>query len=169
MKKIAIKGDGTEETGKKIIKYLESLGGDNCIYLSGCSLRYYYINDAGRICGDILKCPIGYTLIPLPSEPQEPTFPRRMLVSNEPDGGLDGFEERTVLFEKDGFYHAVSIESESDYKNDSFRDYCVYKWNYAKELPKESESEVQIRELQAQVAQISETIKKLKEVDRCSR
>lgn len=43
MENLVFKGDGNEETGNKIIKVLESLGGINSYKLSGCSMCYYYI------------------------------------------------------------------------------------------------------------------------------
>jgi hypothetical protein len=165
MKKIAIKGDGTEETGKKIIKYLESLGGVNTDNRCGDSNGCYYINDMhNAIRFSPMHIPIGYTLITLP---QELTFPRRMLVSND-NGCVKTWDNRIVLLEKGGFYHAVGFGYEEEFCDNS-RAYVVDKWSHAKELPQESESDVQIRELEAQIAQISETIKKLKEVDRCSK
>lgn len=44
MEKIAFRGDGTEETGRKIIKTLEKMGGKNPFGLKGTSLNPYWIN-----------------------------------------------------------------------------------------------------------------------------
>ena len=41
--KIAYKGDGTKETGKKIIAELERLGGVNTRHWDGSTNYYYYI------------------------------------------------------------------------------------------------------------------------------
>ena len=65
--KICIKGDGTAEYGRKIIKYLEGLGGrNNIIYkFDGSSHNcFYYINEDFIIMG-IFYIPEGYKEISL--------------------------------------------------------------------------------------------------------
>ena len=47
--KIAFKGDGTLETGEKIITRLKSLGGSNPINHKGTGTIYYCINSVGNI------------------------------------------------------------------------------------------------------------------------
>ena len=44
-KNVAIKGDGTAETGKRIIEYLEGIGARNCAHCTGSFAVYYYIDD----------------------------------------------------------------------------------------------------------------------------
>jgi len=67
--KPCFKGDATKETGGKIIKYLESIGGKNTRCFNGMSgiLPFYYISDEDGIiyCSDGL--PLGHTLCELPS------------------------------------------------------------------------------------------------------
>ena len=48
-KKIGFKGDGTVETGEKIIKHLKDLGGINYDDLSGAYRSYYYIDHNNKI------------------------------------------------------------------------------------------------------------------------
>ena len=67
MKKVAIKGDDTAETGRKIIEYLEGLGGVNYYGLNGRSIVYYLIDSNGRINGEV-ELPDTHTLITLPNE-----------------------------------------------------------------------------------------------------
>jgi hypothetical protein len=66
--KVCFKGDGTDNTGIKIINELIRLGGENIGKYDGNSDgRYYYINDVGSV--DIESAiPKGYTLTELPSE-----------------------------------------------------------------------------------------------------
>jgi hypothetical protein len=65
--KVCFKGDGTDETGIKIINELIRLGGKNIGKYDGNSNSYYYINDVGSV--DIeFNIPKGYTLTELPSE-----------------------------------------------------------------------------------------------------
>jgi hypothetical protein len=66
--KVCFKGDGTNETGDKIINELIRLGGENIGKYDGNSDgRYYYINDKGNV--DLeYNIPKGYTLTELPSE-----------------------------------------------------------------------------------------------------
>ena len=67
MKKVAIKGDGTEATGRKIIEYLKGLGGVNEIEANGHSKAYYLINVNGCIdCA--FQLPDTHTLITLPND-----------------------------------------------------------------------------------------------------
>ena len=64
--KIAYKGDGTKETGEKIIAKLERLGGTSFYGHKGCSTGYYAINIHGDItCRNTLDR--TYTLISLES------------------------------------------------------------------------------------------------------
>ena len=67
MNKISLQSDGTIETGKKIINYLETLGGVNLYKLSGAGVRsvgsgaYYYIDSSNIIRSDY-SIPNGQTL-----------------------------------------------------------------------------------------------------------
>lgn len=58
--KICYKGDGTRETGNKIIKALQDLGGSNSGWLEGSLGMYYYIDERLRISGSG-NPPKGYT------------------------------------------------------------------------------------------------------------
>ena len=49
MKNIAIKGDGTLTTGRKIISLFTSLGAYNNEFRDGSSIHYYYINKDNNI------------------------------------------------------------------------------------------------------------------------
>ena len=60
---VAIKGDGTPETGNRIINYLEGLGSMNSNCLKGGLAVYYFINDKNEICSRY-NLPAGYELIP---------------------------------------------------------------------------------------------------------
>lgn len=70
-KLICYKGDGTLETGSKIIKALVSLGGVNRDRLKGTSHDFYYINKFNGI-GSMLYIPKGYTLSEIPTTVETP-------------------------------------------------------------------------------------------------
>lgn len=73
MKKVCYKSEGTEETGAKIIKKLEELGGVNTEpYIYGTdSCAYYYIDEGGVIAAR-WYIPSGYTLATLEDELTSP-------------------------------------------------------------------------------------------------
>ena len=120
-KEICIKGDGTEEYGKKIILYLESLGGYNLNWFNGSDKNYYYIN-LHNIIGISGEIPSGYTEISLKKE-----FPRKMLVS---DNHLD-WTERLVLGIFDIEYDKPVC---AEYYNPARSKKSVITWRYAKEI-----------------------------------
>lgn len=64
--KVAIKALNREH-GKEVIKYLESIGGNNVYGMEGTGIKYpyYYITEFNSITNDC-KVPEGYTLIELP-------------------------------------------------------------------------------------------------------
>ena len=61
--KVAYKGDGTKEVGKKIIDELERLGGVNYHCKSGISSNYYYIDKTDNRIYYSINLPKTYTLI----------------------------------------------------------------------------------------------------------
>ena len=61
---ITLKGDGTLETGEKIITRLRSLGASNSHNYTGFVNAYYYINCIGDITNTIYF-PVGYKLVTL--------------------------------------------------------------------------------------------------------
>ena len=66
--KVCFKGDGTNETGDKIINELIKLGGKNVSDYGGNSNnRYYYINDKGNVSMEY-DIPKGYELVSLNKE-----------------------------------------------------------------------------------------------------
>jgi hypothetical protein len=66
--KVCFKGDGTDNTGIKIIDELERLGGKNVSDYGGNSNnRYYYINDKGNVSMEY-DIPQGYELVSLNKE-----------------------------------------------------------------------------------------------------
>lgn len=67
--KVAIKGDGTKEYGKKIIEYFKNLGIDTYCY-KGTDLEYYYVNILGNF-RSYKELPEGYTEISLKEEWKE--------------------------------------------------------------------------------------------------
>lgn len=69
--KVCIKGDGTKEYGKKIIEYLEGLGGKNGPFeFKAYGNNYYHIKENGSISFEN-QIPEGYTEISLKSESLE--------------------------------------------------------------------------------------------------
>ena len=93
--KIAFKGDGTLERGKRIIAELERLGGVNKWYFH-CSIKghYYFIDERGKIQYNIL-IPEGYTLAELP---EEKTFVHANGIENKYQHIIDEqFEKLTQL------------------------------------------------------------------------
>lgn len=68
--KVAIKGNGTDEYGGKIIEYFEKLGNNRSFAIFGRYINYCYVNNDGIISySDIL--PEGYTEISLKDEEKE--------------------------------------------------------------------------------------------------
>jgi hypothetical protein len=66
--KVCFKGDGTDNTGIKIIDELERLGGKNVSdYGGNANNRYYYINDKGNVSMEY-DIPQGYELVSLNKE-----------------------------------------------------------------------------------------------------
>ena len=65
--KVCFKGDGTYETGTKIINELIRLGGKNVGVWGDSKGNYYCINDKGNVSMEF-DIPKGYTLTELPSE-----------------------------------------------------------------------------------------------------
>ncbi len=91
MEKICFKSDGTKETGTKIIKTLENLGGvnENHNYATGLKGWIYYIDEDSNIIDFSDKVPEGYILENVHTF-KVPTFPRVMVVSDDSftDSGL---------------------------------------------------------------------------------
>lgn len=71
-KLICYQGNGTLETGSKIIKALEDLGGVNTMGYEGKGTNYYYIRTDNVI--DYEEILYGYTLLELPKEPELNTY-----------------------------------------------------------------------------------------------
>ncbi len=65
--KVAIKGDGTEEYGKKIIEYFNKIG-TNCLNVSGVNGNRYYYLDEEKDLWFRDSLPEGYTEISLKEE-----------------------------------------------------------------------------------------------------
>lgn len=65
--RIAYKGDGTKETGKKIIAELERLGGVNYYCHGGIGDSYYHIDKTGNRIYSSPILPLAYTLTQLAS------------------------------------------------------------------------------------------------------
>ena len=65
--KVAIKGDGTKEYGKRIINYLEFLGARNRLNFDGINPHFWCITDPDfkPWIGAYESPPSGYTLITL--------------------------------------------------------------------------------------------------------
>lgn len=152
-KKIAFKSDGTKETGKKIIKALEELGGVNNFCLTGQTLCCYYINNqncidhvfSGELRGYELKDIHTYT------KETELTFPRKMLV-------WDNDESKVV----EDTVHGIFPDRASEWKVIGNRG--TYK--FAKEIPKSttetSEKEKKADELIRLANEMLELAKELK-------
>ncbi len=145
-KKVCIKGDGTEETGKRIINYLEGLGGVNSNCLKGGLAVYYFINDKNEIyCRYDL--PAGYELATLPEPTPEKTFPREMWV-------WDTYFHNRGKMVVDGMYKDKYIAN---------RDDRWYVFNYAKEIDSEQTNPLttdeKIADLQKQIDELKNMMK----------
>jgi hypothetical protein len=79
--KVAIKSDGTPNKGKKIISFLESLGGNIWPFFRGIGV-YYYINKWDNITYDNY-IPSGYVEIQLPGETQVERNPKRVAIKSD--------------------------------------------------------------------------------------
>lgn len=118
---LAIKGDGTKETGINIIKYLEIFGAKNKHEFDGTfRYLYYYINKNNVI--DISKTiPIGYFICTFKKAiPPKSKFPKQMLCWNT----AKTKPQIDIVF---GYF--LERKSEFKYIGNSRN------WRYARELP----------------------------------
>lgn len=100
--KVAIKGDGTEEYGKKIIEYFEKLGADNSFNrFDGSSDGYYYIEEDGCLSGKN-QLPEGYTEISLKEEESWLDKDERLFHKEEEKEYKCGLNEAIGAFSKFG-------------------------------------------------------------------
>lgn len=113
MEKLCYKSDGTAETGAKIIKKLEELGGVNNYELKGVSYAnpYYFIDTEGKIYNND-KIPSGYTIATLEDEL---TFPFEAMVWDDDESQA---KQRVVFNIDENLYYPVccysAIECVSD-------------------------------------------------------
>ena len=142
-KKVCIKGDGTEKTGKRIIEYLEGLGGVNKNGYYGDSKHKYYIDYNGCIRNN--TPPSDYELITIPEQTPEKTFPREMWVW---DDSRHNRQKEIV----DGMYKDKYIARRKD-------EWFVF--NYAKEIepPKPLTTDEKIADLQRQIDELKQSMK----------
>ena len=143
-KKVAIKGDCTVETGKRIINYLEGLGWVNSSNF-GFMGNYYYSLDRNGHIGYTPDIPLGYELITLPEPTPEKTFPREMWV-------WDRSELYGMAAIVDGMYKGRYMVADGG-------DYDTYK--YAKEIepPKPLTTDEKIADLQKQIDELKKMMK----------
>lgn len=148
MKKVCIKGDGTEETGKRIIEYFVSFGGLNTGLNTGATVYYYYINDNIIVVDS--EIPIDYELITLPESTPEKTFPREMLVWDEN-------ESRAIKYWVKGVFEGRYVVMA--YPNNPDCNWVVF--NYAKEIepPKPLTTDEKIANLQKQIDELKQQIR----------
>lgn len=161
MEKVCFKSDMTQATGKKIIATLERMGGRNKNGFIGYALGdplYYYINADGNITHNWNKQPDGYRLASL-DEFDKP-LPMRMLVSDD----NMSWSERIVIHIADWYCITVNHLFEKEYEQRA--GFACSAWRYCKELPTDStekqQLEKELTELKAKVAEMEETVKKMK-------
>ena len=120
-----------EEHGKKVIEYLESIGGVNGRKYEGrCIGCYYFIDLSGTISYNY-NLPPGYTAITLP---EEKTFPRKMLVW---DNIYAIPVERIVITDLgENFQNRYVVEAFEPLIDNKKRVIC---YNFAKEIPEPEE------------------------------
>ncbi len=145
-KNVAIKGDGTPETGKRIINYLEGLGGVNSSNFGFVGNYYYSLDGNGHI-GYTPDIPLGYELATLPEPTPEKTFPREMWVWD--DNELRPFKKTVIGLFKDRYVVDVYIEDH----------WAVYK--HAREIdpPKPLTTDEKIADLQKQIDELKNMMK----------
>lgn len=116
------------EHGKKVIEYLESLGGINDYYLNGNSVnKYYGITPENKI---RITDYVDYKIKSLPTEK---TFPRVMLVRQDKN---DNWEQRFIISKIDILprpYIAQCRCTTKDEFEKSNKKYLTC-WEYAKEI-----------------------------------
>ena len=143
-KKVALLGDGTMETGERIIKYLEGLGGINSRGCDGHMRSRYYLIDDNNDIDYFTNKPLDYELVTLP-EPnsKNKTFPREMWVWDE-------IEVYAVKQTVDGMYKDRYVVSDSQGR----KDWKIFK--HAKEIepPKPLTTDEKIADLQKQINEL---------------
>ena len=139
------------EHGRKVIEYWKSKGGDTLgmsgsqTKKGGCLCRYYGVIDGCFDCySERQAAENNAEIIELPKE--ENSFPRVMLVSNNPIKGNNDGIKQLVISIVDGIAISVggtqySLEQyyqdlKEEKSNPIFR---LYPWRYAKELPEKVE------------------------------
>lgn len=149
-KKVAILGDGTIETGKRIIKYLEGLGGINSHGCDGHMRSSYYLIDDNNNIDYFTNKPLDYELVTLPElappgyEPTyEKTFPREMLVWDEA-------EVYAIKQTVDGMYKDRYVVKDSQGR----QDWEIFKHAKEIELPKPLTTDEKIADLQKQIDEL---------------
>ena len=162
---VCIKGDGSHETGSKLIKYLKSLGGITYLEMNGTvDNAYYFITKNNNFIAYTYEKPDGYTLIDLPEDkpedkPEESPLPKWMWVGNS----TDTLYKRFVLFiDKNGM--AVAIDGADDpmhkryisYANSDKQHYSATTWYYYKDIEKVPENQLlkELEEMKQKIAEI---------------
>jgi len=160
---ICLKGDSTKEIGKRIIKYLESIGGSNVNLYRGDSLAYYFIRD-GIITGGG-HIPPGYVLINLPEEkPEEKPFPKWMWVKDSIKD-KEPLKRFVVFIDKND--KAVCVSNAKDdkgpeyiaYVNGDVDGYEFTGWGYYCDIKEDSTDEIQ--QLKNEVNNLKQQLKDL--------
>ena len=156
---VCLKGDGTIETGKKIIKHLKILGGilDLSNFIASNKDSYYFIKREGIITCENFQPP-GYILIDLP---EEKPLPKWMWVW---DGSEKLAVKRYVISQlKNNHYIALAnsaLEECSEYQEylDGGLGYMLYPYLHAKDIEAESPLLKELETLKQRIAKIEKQI-----------
>ena len=141
MKKVAIKSRGGDH-GLRVIKYLESIGGNNVLSLNGRdSSAYYLIENPNNFIGAYPGIPEGYTEILLPEE-EESKYPRMMWVNDtSEDSARKNKRECNIIAEVFckyfGKIYVAFINSSNNY--------CT--WKYAVEIEQPQTIELTLQQI----------------------
>lgn len=118
--KVAIK-QLSNEHGKKVVSYLESIGGNNEQDLCGNVYNYYYfVNAFGNIDCSI-KIPFDYTEITLPNQSEG-----ELMWVWDGDGKNPKDRKRIVIWRNEAMCVAVTNRFEDEFKNGKFFDITWY-------------------------------------------
>lgn len=155
--KVCFKGDGTTDTGIKIINALVKLGGKIPIGMSGCTANYYFIKWGVEWSQTI---PEGYILANPDDYLNEKPYPRWMWVSDKDEKEAKSCNKEYVIGKfkhpNNGTERFVSICSE---KGNTWTS-CSWKLAFDIEEPTEQELiKMEIEELRAKLDELERRVK----------
>lgn len=158
--KVCFKGDGTKETGAKIIKALKMLGGENIKGYNGKSIDYYFTRNSEEIL-TLSMIPKDYILAnPDDYLKEEKPYPKWMWVGDKDEKEAKSCNKKYVIGKfkhpNNGTERFVSICSEKE------NTWTSCSWELAFDIEEPTEQELikmEIEELRAKLDELERRVK----------